>query len=126
VRENRAGVLYTLVYGRPISMAIDPIEKKPLFHFLPGSASLSLATVGCNFSCSFCQNSDISQIPPDQGRVVGKTVDPEEVVEAAVQAECRSISYTYTEPTVFYEYARDCAGWLPHAVSRTSSSPTAT
>jgi len=109
VRENRDGVLYTLVYGRPVSLAVDPIEKKPLFHFLPGSLSLSLATVGCNFTCAFCQNADISQMPRDQGRITGRFVPPEQVVEAAAQAGCLSISYTYTEPTVFYEYARDCA-----------------
>ena len=109
VRENQDGVLYTLVYGRPVSLAVDPIEKKPLFHFLPGSLSLSLATVGCNFTCSFCQNSDISQMPHDRGRITGRSVSPGQVVEAALEAGCLSISYTYTEPTVFYEYARDCA-----------------
>lgn len=109
VRENRDGVLYTLVYGRPVSLTVDPIEKKPLFHFLPGSLSLSLATVGCNFTCAFCQNADISQMPRDQGRIAGRHVSSEQVVEAAVQAGCLSISYTYTEPTIFYEYARDCA-----------------
>ncbi len=109
VRENRDGVLYTLVYGRPVSLAVDPIEKKPLFHFLPGSLSLSLATVGCNFACAFCQNSDISQMPREQGRIVGRVLWPEQVVEAALEASCLSISYTYTEPTIFYEYARDCA-----------------
>lgn len=109
VRENRDGTLYTLVYGRPVSLGVDPIEKKPLFHFLPGSLSLSLATVGCNFTCAFCQNADISQMPRDQGRIIGRTVSPEQVVENAVRAGCQSISYTYTEPTVFYEYARDCA-----------------
>ena len=72
VRENRDGVLYTLVYGCPVSTAVDPIEKKPLFHFLPGSMSFSLATVGCNFTCSFCQNADISQMPRDQGRIIGR------------------------------------------------------
>src|SRR3990172_12028772 len=71
VRENRDGILYTLVYGCPISTAVDPIEKKPLFHFLPGSLSFSVATVGCNFSCRFCQNADISQMPRDQGRIAG-------------------------------------------------------
>ena len=109
VRQNRDGVLYTLVYGCPVSTAVDPIEKKPLFHFLPGSLSYSLATVGCNFTCRFCQNADISQMPREQGRVVGRPMSPEEVVSAAVQAQCRSISYTYTEPTIFFEYARDCA-----------------
>ncbi len=109
VRENREGVLYTLVYGYPVSTAVDPIEKKPLFHFLPGSSTYSLATVGCNFVCSFCQNADISQMPADQGMIVGRPMSPEQVVAGAVSAGCRSVSYTYTEPTIFYEYARDCA-----------------
>lgn len=109
VRENREGVLYTLVYGCPVSTAIDPIEKKPLFHFLPGTLSFSLATVGCNFTCRFCQNADISQMPRDRGRIVGRSLSPEQVVAAAQASGCASISYTYTEPTVFYEYARDCA-----------------
>jgi pyruvate formate lyase activating enzyme len=109
VRENRDGVLYTLVYGRPVSTAVDPIEKKPLFHFLPGTRTYSLATVGCNFACSFCQNADISQMPVDQGRVVGRPMTAEQVVAGALAAGCRSVSYTYTEPTIFYEYARDCA-----------------
>ena len=109
VRENRDGVLYTLVYGCPISTVVDPIEKKPLFHFLPGSMSFSLATVGCNFTCSFCQNADISQMPRDRGRIVGRPLSPEQAVSAALEAGCLSISYTYTEPTIFYEYARDCA-----------------
>jgi len=109
VRENREGVLYTLVYGCPVSTAVDPIEKKPLFHFLPGSLSLSIATVGCNFTCSFCQNAEISQMPRDGGRIRGSRLSPEEVVTAAVGSGCRSISYTYTEPTIFYEYARDIA-----------------
>jgi pyruvate formate lyase activating enzyme len=101
--------LYTLVYGYPVSTAADPIEKKPLFHFLPGSRSLSLATVGCNFSCAFCQNSDISQMPREEGRILGRPISPRQVVEEAHSSGCASISYTYTEPTVFYEYARDCA-----------------
>jgi pyruvate formate lyase activating enzyme len=109
VRENRDEVLYTLVYGCPVSTAVDPIEKKPLFHFLPGSRSLSLATVGCNFTCAFCQNSDISQMPREHGRIVGRPLSPRQVVEEALASGCASISYTYTEPTVFYEYARDCA-----------------
>ncbi len=109
VRQNRDGVLYTLVYGCPVSTAVDPIEKKPLFHFLPGTDTYSLATVGCNFSCSFCQNADISQMPADQGRIIGSPMTPEEIVAGAKATGCRSISYTYTEPTIFYEYARDCA-----------------
>ncbi len=109
VRENRDGVLFTLVYGCPVSTAVDPIEKKPLFHFLPGSMSFSLATVGCNFTCAFCQNAEISQMPRDQGSIGGRHLSPEQVVEAALETGCQSISYTYTEPTIFYEYARDCA-----------------
>ncbi len=109
VRENKGGVLYTLVYGRAVSMAVDPIEKKPLFHFLPGTRSLSVATVGCNFACAFCQNSEISQMPRDHGRVAGSPLTPRQVVEEALAANCASVSYTYTEPTIFYEYARDCA-----------------
>jgi pyruvate formate lyase activating enzyme len=109
VRENRDGILYTLVYGRPVSTAVDPIEKKPLFHFFPGSLSFSLATVGCNFTCRFCQNADISQMPREQGKIVGRPLSPREVVAAAQAAGCANISYTYTEPTIFYEYARDCA-----------------
>lgn len=109
VRENRAGTLYSLVYGRLISQAIDPIEKKPLFHFYPGSVSLSIATVGCNFRCLFCQNADISQMPRDRDRIEGHTVAPEVVVAAAQRYQCPSISYTYTEPTVFFEYTLDVA-----------------
>ena len=109
VRENRDGTLYTLVYGCPISAVVDPIEKKPLFHFLPGSLSFSIATVGCNFTCRFCQNADISQMPRDHGRIRGSALSPAAVVAQAVARDCRSISYTYTEPTIFYEYARDCA-----------------
>jgi len=108
VRQNREGALFTLVYGCPISTAVDPIEKKPLFHFLPGTLSFSLATVGCNFACKFCQNADISQMPRDRGKIGGTPMSPSEVVHAAVQSSCRTISYTYTEPTIFYEYARDC------------------
>lgn len=109
VRKNIDGVLYTLVYGCPVSTAVDPIEKKPLFHFLPGSLSYSVATVGCNFRCLFCQNADISQMPHDTGRIIGRPLSPEALVAAALDADCRSISFTYTEPTIFYEYARDCA-----------------
>ncbi len=109
VRENRAGSLFTLVYGCPVSTAVDPIEKKPLFHFMPGTLTYSLATVGCNLTCAFCQNAEISQMPRDRGRVVGTPLSPERVVKSAIEAGCGSVSFTYTEPTVFYEYARDCA-----------------
>jgi pyruvate formate lyase activating enzyme len=109
VRENRDGALVALTYEFPISAAVDPIEKKPLFHFLPGSLTFSIATVGCNFTCLFCQNSDISQMPRDQGVIRGSHFSVEEVVARALDTGCRSISYTYTEPTIFFEYARDCA-----------------
>jgi pyruvate formate lyase activating enzyme len=110
VRENREGVLYSLVYGRIISMNIDPIEKKPLFHFLPESTSFSIATVGCNFRCKHCQNYEISQYPRERKfSIPGKETTPEEIVNAALQNNCRSISYTYTEPTIFFEFAYDCA-----------------
>ncbi len=109
VRENRDGILYSLVYGCPVSTAVDPVEKKPLFHFLPGTSTYSLATVGCNFSCSFCQNAEISQMPVDRGRITGRPLSAQEVVADALALGCASISYTYTEPTIYYEYARDCA-----------------
>jgi pyruvate formate lyase activating enzyme len=111
VRENVEGTLYSLVYGKVISFNIDPIEKKPLFHFLPGSRSLSLATVGCNFRCEHCQNYTISQFPRERPDVPipGEDMTPEEVVEAASRNGCESISYTYTEPTIFLEFAYDCA-----------------
>ena len=110
VRENRAGTLYTLVYGKAVAEHVDPIEKKPLFHYLPGSRSFSIATVGCNFRCLHCQNYSISQ--PDEGqalRISGSDLPPELIVEKALDAGCRSISYTYTEPTIFFEYAYDTA-----------------
>ncbi len=110
VRENQAGKLQTLVYGKLIARHVDPIEKKPLFHFLPGSLSYSIATVGCNLRCRFCQNADIAQMPTDhKGMITGNTVSPEKVVKAAAKSGCRSISYTYTEPTVFFEFAYDTA-----------------
>ncbi|RKY62706.1 MAG: AmmeMemoRadiSam system radical SAM enzyme, partial [Candidatus Latescibacterota bacterium] len=109
VRENRDGVLYSLVYGIPIAQHVDPIEKKPLFHFFPGSRAYSIATVGCNFRCLHCQNYDISQMPKDHGKIVGEEASPEDVVRAAMRTGCRSISYTYTEPTVFFEFAFEAA-----------------
>ena len=114
VRQNRDGTLYSLVYGQLISQAIDPIEKKPLFHFHPGSTSFSIATVGCNFRCSFCQNYSISQMPRDQGMIQGHATAAETVVEAAKRHACASISYTYTEPTVAFEYTLDVSR-LAHA-----------
>lgn len=110
VRENRAGTLVSLVYGMPVAEHVDPVEKKPLFHFLPESLTYSIATVGCNFSCRHCQNYSIAQDRPDAGGIVrGTDVTPEEVVRRAIQAGCSSISYTYTEPTIFFEYALDIA-----------------
>jgi len=109
VRENRDGTLYTLVYGIPLSQAVDPIEKKPLFHFHPGSTAFSIATAGCNFRCGFCQNADISQMPRDRGQIVGRQATPEEVVRSAQRTGSRSIAYTYTEPTIFFEYSFDIA-----------------
>ena len=109
VRENRGGTLYTLVYGFPCSHHVDPIEKKPLFHFYPGSKAFSIATVGCNFRCRHCQNHEISQIRKDDGHIYGQRMTPSEVVEGALKSGCKSISYAYTEPTIFFEYALDCA-----------------
>ena len=99
----------TLVYGNLIAANVDPIEKKPFFHFLPGSLAYSIATVGCNFRCLHCQNADISQLPQETGKLPGNYVPPEEVVAAAVSRGCQSIAYTYTEPTIFFEYAYDVA-----------------
>jgi len=110
VRENRAGTLFSLVYGMVVAEHVDPVEKKPLFHFLPESLTYSIATVGCNFSCRHCQNHSIAQDQPDAGGAArGSYVPPEEVVRRAIQSGCSSISYTYTEPTIFFEYALDVA-----------------
>jgi len=109
VRENRGGTLYTLVYGRLVAQHVDPVEKKPLFHFYPGSTAYSIATPGCNFRCRWCQNWEISQMPREQHLIEGQEVSPERIVAAAKRAGCRSIAYTYTEPTVFFEYAYDTA-----------------
>ncbi len=107
VRENREGRLYTLVYGPVVAASVDPVEKKPLYHLFPGSDSYSIASVGCNFRCTFCQNHEISQMPRDEGRIAGREMTPREVVDRAVDSASKSISYTYTEPTVFFEFARD-------------------
>ncbi|OGW41606.1 MAG: AmmeMemoRadiSam system radical SAM enzyme [Nitrospirae bacterium GWD2_57_8] len=110
VRENQGGILYTLVYDKIIARNIDPIEKKPLFHFHPGSLSYSIATPGCNFRCRHCQNADISQLPRDQGgMVLGEEFTPEQIVRSARGRRCASISYTYTEPTIYFELAYDTA-----------------
>ncbi|MEI6212848.1 MAG: AmmeMemoRadiSam system radical SAM enzyme [Desulfuromonadales bacterium] len=110
VRVNMGGELVTLVYGRVIAEHTDPVEKKPLFHFLPGSTTYSIATVGCNFRCRNCQNHGIAQFSPTgNGTVPGEYVEPSEIVRRAVNAGCSSISYTYTEPTIYFEYALDTA-----------------
>jgi len=109
VRKNEGGTLVSLVYARAVAAHADPIEKKPLFHFLPGSRSFSIATVGCNLACRHCQNAEISQMPKDRGVIAGGWLPPEEVVARALSEGCRSISFTYTEPTVYYEYAYDTA-----------------
>jgi len=110
VRENQNGILQTLVYGKLIASHIDPIEKKPLFHYMPGSLSFSVATVGCNLKCRFCQNADIAQMPSDHhGQILGDYVAPEAVVIAAEKNNCASISYTYTEPTIYFEFALETA-----------------
>ena len=134
VRMNSGGRLLTLVYGHPVSVHIDPIEKKPVFHLLPGSIIYSLATVGCSLRCSFCQNWEIAQAYPEEaeektsvprelrimgvqdGRVLAQvrqeemhTLSPEEVVSSALATRCRSIAYTYSEPVVFFEYVMEIA-----------------
>lgn len=110
VRQVRDGKLESLVYGKLIARHVDPIEKKPLFHFLPGSRSYSVATVGCNFKCMFCQNAEIAQMPSDhRGMIAGDGCTPEEIVQDAAKTGCKSISYTYTEPTVYFEFALDTA-----------------
>lgn len=110
VRKNKNGKLYTYAYGEVIASHVDPIEKKPLYHFFPGTAAYSIATVGCNFRCGFCQNWQISQISMrDTVEHSGYELKPEEVVREARENSCRSISYTYTEPTIFFEYAYDTA-----------------
>lgn len=102
VRENGDGVYYTHVHSNPCAVHIDPIEKKPLFHFLPGTSALSIATAGCNFTCKNCQNFTISQANPED--TSNYQLDPQQVVDLAVRYGAPTIAYTYTEPTVFYEY----------------------
>ncbi|MFQ5961019.1 MAG: AmmeMemoRadiSam system radical SAM enzyme [Candidatus Methylomirabilales bacterium] len=130
VRFNHEGILYTLVYDKVIARNVDPIEKKPFFHFQPGSASYSIATVGCSLRCKFCQNWEISQMPKGRPpleekreasepicplleaaahRIPGERVTPRQIVNAALQTGAKSIAYTYTEPTIFYELAYDTA-----------------
>jgi len=110
VRENMDGTLYTHVYGRVIAEHVDPIEKKPLYRFLPSTKTYSISAVGCNFKCDFCQNWSISQASGFRGiDDIGSALTPQDIVERAVRRKCPSVSYTYTEPTVFFEYACDTA-----------------
>ena len=107
VRENRGGMLYTLVYEKVVSWAVDPIEKKPLYHFYPGEDAFSIATVGCNFHCLHCQNYSISQFSKGREDIPGEDISPEEIINLAKQKKTKIIAYTYTEPTIFFEYAYD-------------------
>jgi pyruvate formate lyase activating enzyme len=107
VRENRDGVYYTLAYGNPCAVHVDPIEKKPFYHFLPETTAFSIAVAGCNLDCKFCQNWHISQARPDE--TYNFALAPDDVVDLAVESGCPSIAYTYSEPTIFFEYMLDCA-----------------
>lgn len=107
VRENRGGTYYTLVHSNPCAVNIDPIEKKPVFHYLPGTRSFSIATAGCNFVCKFCQNWEISQKRPEQ--VKSFRLSPAGVNMLAKKRGCRTVAHTYSEPVVFFEYMLDCA-----------------
>lgn len=109
VRQNINGKLFSLVYGRTISQHVDPVEKKPLYHFLPGSSAYSIATPGCNFKCQWCQNADIAQMPCEYIPGAGQSAAPARIVENALASGSESIAYTYTEPTIFFEYAFDVA-----------------
>ncbi|MFH0762378.1 MAG: AmmeMemoRadiSam system radical SAM enzyme [Candidatus Omnitrophota bacterium] len=106
-RQNRGGTLYSLVYAKPVSLHIDPIEKKPLFHFLPGTTAFSIATAGCNLRCKFCQNWEISQSAPEDLQYT--YLEPQELVKRVKESGSPTIAYTYSEPTVFYEYMLDIA-----------------
>ncbi len=115
VRQNIGGTLFSLVYDRIILAHVDPIEKKPLFHFYPGSGAYSIAAVGCNFTCKHCQNADISQLTAERkGLIIGDATTPADIVRDAERSGCASIAYTYTEPTVFFELCFDTAV-LAHA-----------
>ena len=108
VRKNIGGTLYSLNYDKVCAANPDPIEKKPLFHFQPGTRSFSIATMGCNFQCEFCQNWQISQAAIEGRNIQGQAIDPELIVLAAQKERCKSIAYTYTEPTIFMELCNDC------------------
>jgi pyruvate formate lyase activating enzyme len=105
VRENRSGALYSLVYGKAAAVNVDPVEKKPLFHFLPGSLSFSICTAGCNMRCKNCQNHSLSQIQDCNDPPGGYDIKPESIAASALEHGCKTISYTYTEPAVYFDYA---------------------
>ncbi len=124
VRENREGRLMALNYGKVIAHGVDPIEKKPIYHLKPGSGSYSIATLGCNFTCRFCQNADIAQISNDSAtRIAGRSMTPEQIVANAVAAGCQSIAYTYTEPSVFLNWLLTRPSWPKTRVFSTCLSP---
>jgi len=106
-RENRGGKYYTLVYSKPCALHNDPIEKKPFFHYRPSTLTMSIATSGCNFSCKFCQNWEISQSAPEEVNSI--TLSPQSLIEKAIAEGSKSVAFTYNEPTIFYEYMYDCA-----------------
>lgn len=108
VRKNIDGILYSLNYTKVCAVNVDPIEKKPLFHFQPGSRSFSVAAIGCNFKCDFCQNWQISQVEIENNRITSQSITPEQIVDSAVRSQCSNIAYTYTEPTIFMELCNDC------------------
>ena len=114
VRENREGVLYSLVYGKAVAVNVDPVEKKPFYHFMPGAPCFSFSTVGCNFRCLYCQNWEISQAYPG---IVGEDWSPERINSYCAERDVPGIAYTYTEPTVFMEHSLDTAK-LAHQQSR--------
>ncbi|MFC1727961.1 AmmeMemoRadiSam system radical SAM enzyme [Nanoarchaeota archaeon] len=107
VRENQKGTLFSMVYGKPCAMVLDPVEKKPQYHFLPGSFSFSIGTAGCNLHCKFCQNWEMSQSTEEE--LQNYSLSPEQVVQEALKTDAKSIAYTYNDPIVFFEYAQDCA-----------------
>ena len=109
VRENQGGTLYALNYGKVAAQNLDPVEKKPLYHFQPGTRTFSFATMGCNLTCTFCQNWSLSQPPRASGRISGQETSPEQLVAEALRLEADSISYTYSEPTIFFELMQDTA-----------------
>ncbi len=110
VRKNISGRLYLLVYGKVAAKHIDPIEKKPLYNFMPNTKAFSIGTFGCNFKCDFCQNYDISQFREFYGdKILGEEITPEKIVEEAIKTKCESIAYTYNEPAIFIEFVKDTA-----------------